>query len=127
MMHILYIEDDIESIKIVKKAMKSKGYPFMWALNGEEALALVKAHPGLIIINLCLAGVDAAFLVRQLREFGGFIDQVPIIGLTSPRLPRQGAKALGVGCNAYLQKPLDIKELLSLIGDYLPSPDQRAP
>lgn len=122
MAHILYIEDDLGSISLVKKVLNSHGHKLMWAFNGQEGLELAMAHPGLILLDVKLPDMDGYEVARRLRTSGNcHLAYVPIIAVTGYNREGEADRALDAGCDVYMTKPYNIRELSARVEAFLPS------
>lgn len=124
MSHILYIEDDPDSIIVVKKFLESSGYKVIWGFNGKEGLDLALAHPGLILLDIKLPDMSGFDVVRKLRSSGhNHLAYVPIIAITAYDTKQAARNALEAGCDLYLTKPINMLELRKHVKSFLPAPD----
>lgn len=122
MAHILYIEDDLGSINLVKKVLNSHGHKLIWAFNGQEGLDLAMAHPGLILLDVKLPDMDGYEVARRLRTCGNcHLAYVPIIAVTGYKRDGEADRALDAGCDVYMTKPYNIRELSARVEAFLPS------
>ena len=116
---ILYIEDNPNNMQLVGKIVRSRGYELIEAVNGESGLETAEnQRPNLILLDINLPDVDGYEVARRLREteFGA---SVPIIAVTANALVGDNEKALAAGCDDYLAKPINIRQLLGCIGHHL--------
>jgi len=106
---ILIIEDNPSNLKLVKTLLTIEGYEIQTATNAEEALELLNAfHPHLILMDLQLPGMDGLELTQKLKSDPRF-QKIIIIALTAYAMTRDEEKALAVGCDGYMTKPIDVK------------------
>lgn len=120
---ILYIEDNPDNKALVQRALESKGYRFLWAENGMGGLDLAKKdHPDIILLDINLPDIDGYEVARRLRgENINMMLYVPIIAITANALRGDAEKALAAGCDVYMSKPINIRELWARIEAFLPS------
>jgi CheY-like chemotaxis protein len=92
--------------------------------SGEEARAQLARSPDqiqVVLMDISLRGSeDGLTLTRYLRSQDRWKD-VPIIATTAHAFPEDRTSALAAGCDAYLAKPFDRGELLSLMRTTLAS------
>jgi len=125
---LLVVDDNEVIVKTVSVKLKSAGYQVFTALDGAEAVALVrKEKPDLILLDLGfppdIGGVpwDGFRIMEWLRR----VDEskkIPIIVITGGAGDRDKERALASGAVAFLYKPLDHDELLKLVRAVLGSP-----
>jgi CheY-like chemotaxis protein len=122
MNEVLYIEDSAVNTYIVKKMLKSLGYPMIPAYDGTEGIALAETRqPSLILIDLILPDCHGLDVVKHLRHMPQF-DNTPIIALTATDSPAMKEDCLDAGCIDYLEKPISQARLTSTIEKYLGIP-----
>ena len=120
--NILYVEDNIDNLKLVERALSSRGYTFHGAINGSEGLSLAeKIKPDVILLDINLPDIDGYEVARQLRKSGeSGLHYVPIIAITANALKGDAEKALAAGCDVYMAKPINVRELWARVEAFLP-------
>ena len=116
---VILIADDMEEIRLMlKQAMLMNGYSVVEATNGIEAVeAARQRRPDLVLIDLNMPEMDGLKAIEEIRKIKG--EQVPIVAITAFDTYGMKEAAIQVGCNEYLNKPLNISQLESLVRDYL--------
>ena len=89
------------------------------ARDGQEAVkkALVET-PDLILLDVMMPKMDGFVACQEMRKHE-LLKNVPIIMVTSRGEPSNVASGYRSGCNAYLTKPINARELLDLVGLFL--------
>ena len=120
---VLYIEDNPDNKTLVQRALEAKGYLFLWAPNGLTGVEMAKNDkPDVILLDINLPDIDGYEVARRLRsESSRNLLYVPIIAVTANALRGDAEKALAAGCDVYMSKPINIRELWARIEAYLPS------
>ena len=109
---ILYIEDNPDNMMLVERAIESLGCQLVWASDGAQGLGLAHAVcPAVILLDINLPDMDGYHIAQQLRASSNGVRNVPIIAVTANVLNGVSEKAMAAGCNAYLPKPLNTREL----------------
>jgi two-component system, cell cycle response regulator DivK len=110
---ILYIEDNPDNMQLVRRAIEAIGHKLVGAPNGLEGLRLAKeTQPALILLDINLPDIDGYEVARRLRSGEDlYLKNVPIIAVTANALRGDADKALGAGCDVYMSKPINIREL----------------
>lgn len=117
---VLYIEDNPDNKTLVQRALESKGYTLVWAAKGEEGLAQAAAiRPGVILLDINLPDIDGYEVARRLKA-DPELEAIPIIAITANALKGDAEKALAAGCDFYMSKPIQIRELWTRVMDVLP-------
>ncbi len=116
---ILIVDDNQDSRELVVKILKARGYQTIEAVDGEEALEkAVAERPDLILMDRSLPKIDGYEVTRRLKSQQDFKD-IPIVALTAHAMRGDREKALEAGCEGYISKPINVRELPELIMSYL--------
>jgi len=120
---ILYIEDNPDNKALVQRALEARGYRFLWAANSLQGLEMAQNdHPNVILLDINLPDIDGYEVARRLRSDNTkMMLYVPIIAITANALRGDAEKALAAGCDVYMSKPINIRELWARIEAFLPS------
>lgn len=120
---ILCIEDNPDNMLLVKRVLEARGYNVLEARNGSEGLSMAEGQTvDLILLDINLPDVDGYEVARQLRaSMKNQLLYVPIIAITANALRGDAEKALEAGCDVYMAKPINIRELWARVEGFLPS------
>jgi len=120
---ILYIEDNADNSLLVRRALEARGYQFLWAENGLQGLEMIEQkQPDLLLLDINLPDIDGYEVARRLRSSGkGQLAYLPIIAITANALKGDAEKALNAGCDVYMAKPINIRELWARVEAFLPT------
>ena len=109
---ILIVDDEAINLKLVKAYLLKEGYHFITASDGEEALTVVNdTIPDLILLDVMMPGFDGFEVCRRLKSKKRF-QKIPIIMVTALTETEHKIKAMEVGADDFISKPLDRIELL---------------
>ena len=118
---ILIVEDNPLHMRLMEMTLRGKNYTLLKAADGEEALDIAqREQPDLIIMDIRLPGMNGFEVTRKLRENPAF-SYTPIIALTAFAMMGDGDKVIESGCDTYLTKPFDTRELPGVIAKMLPN------
>ena len=122
--NVLYIEDNPDNMTLVKRALESRGYVLLEAFNGLNGVARAeKDEVDLILLDINLPDIDGYEVARRIRSSGkNKLAYVPIIAITANALKGDAEKALAAGCDVYMSKPINIRELWARVEAFVPSP-----
>jgi two-component system cell cycle response regulator DivK len=123
---VLYIEDNVSNLILVQRALEARGYNFLGAETGIEGLKLAEIYrPNVILLDINLPDIDGYEVARKLRQSGthGYL-YTPIIAITANALRGDAEKALEAGCDVYMSKPINIRELWARVEAFLPLTDE---
>ncbi len=116
---ILVVEDNQDNREMVVKVLKFNGYQVVEAVDGEEAIEKVKAEdPDLILLDIFLPKMDGYEATRRLKGDTS-LRNIPIIALTAHAMKGSMEEALAAGCDGYISKPIDVRELPKQIQHFL--------
>ena len=124
--NVLYIEDNSDNMMLVKRALEARGYCLLEARNGLEGVEKAENEEvDLILLDINLPDIDGYEVARRLRNSGkSSLVYVPIIAVTANALKGDAEKALAAGCDVYMSKPINIRELWARVEAFVPSPQQ---
>ena len=118
MKKILIVEDNEKNIYLMNFILKNKGYEVIEARNGKKGIELAaKEKPDLIIMDIKLPDIDGTEATKEIRKTKDG-SKVPIVAVTSYALPGDKEKALEVGCNGYITKPINPDTFIKDIEKY---------
>lgn len=120
---ILYIEDNPDNMLLVKRALEARGYRLLQATTGQQGLEIAeRENVDLILLDINLPDIDGYEVARRLRRHKkASLAYVPIIAITANALKGDAEKALEAGCDVYMAKPINIRELWAQVEGLLPS------
>ena len=120
---LLVVEDVPDTLNLVELTLTFKGYRVVTATNGQEALkAIEKERPSVIITDILMPRMDGFTLVHRLRVRPETRD-IPVIFLSATYVaPEDKDFAAAIGVTQFIEKPIDIEELLRTVSKLL---DQR--
>ena len=110
MFHILVVDDDKNTRRLLTAVLEAENYSVSTAENGEEALAVLdKTHVDLIVLDIMMPKMDGYELTTLLRETN---NDLPVLMLTAKQLPEDKHKGFQSGTDDYMTKPIDETEML---------------
>ena len=118
MKRILYVEDNFQNKRLVRKILSAKGYEVLEADDGESGVQMaLDERPDLILMDIAMPEMDGLTATKIIRKLAVGAE-VPIIALTanSNTFYRE---AIAAGCNEVIKKPFEEKKLKSLLKFYL--------
>lgn len=117
--HLLVVEDNPINAELLVHLMGAHGYEVRTAADATQALkALAERRPDLILLDLQLPDIDGFELARRLKADPA-TRAIPIVAVTSYAMPTDRAQALAAGCDDYVAKPINTRELPQLVARYL--------
>lgn len=118
---ILVVEDNHDNMTLITDVLHSLDYDVIAARDGEDGLKTAKDEkPALILLDLSLPKMDGWTVARSLKsDSDPDVVKIPIIALTAHAMVGDREKAIAAGCNDYLSKPINLRELASKLNQYL--------
>lgn len=110
-MKILLVEDNPDDLYFARRELTRLGHAVVGAESGAAALALYdKERPDLVITDIHMPGMDGFALTQEVQRRAGE-DWQPVMFLTGHRDDELQIRALGVGADAYVTKPVSAEML----------------
>ena len=108
----LIVEDDPHIQRVIAWKFEAEGYEVVSTASGAEALQLIAdAEPSVILLDIRLPDVDGVSVCQEARK----LTSAPILMLTGEISPEVAVRALDVGANDYVRKPVDLSELAARV------------
>ena len=116
---ILIVEDEPKNLTLLRDLLQVSGYKTIEATDGEKGVELAKARkPGLILMDIQMPEMDGLEATRILKT-DATTSNIPVLALTAYAMKGDEERILEAGCDGYLTKPFDIKELLKEVAENL--------
>jgi len=116
---ILIVEDNPWNMRLTEMTLRGRNYTLLKATDGEEALDMAtRERPDLIIMDIQLPRINGLEVTQRLRQMVVF-NHTPIIGVTAHAMKGDKERIIGAGCDAYLPKPINTRELPKLVAEML--------
>jgi len=112
---ILIVEDEKDVVKMLEYNLKKEGFATLSANDGEYALDVAsRKHPGLIILDLMLPGLDGLEVCKALKK-DIKTSSIPVIMLTAKVQETDKIVGLELGADDYITKPFSPREVIARI------------
>lgn len=116
---ILVVEDNPDNRILITDVLSSLDYEVLVAVDGEEGVDKAQTEvPDLILMDLSLPQMDGWTATGKIKE-NPSLTHIPIIALTAHAMVGDREKALEAGCDDYVSKPIDLRELAGKLAKYL--------
>ncbi len=111
---ILIVEDDPDSAQFFKALMQSEGYEAWICHNGEDGMARLggQAEYDLVLLDLMLPGMSGWEVLGQIKS-DGKLRYIPVVVLSAISDKASALKALEMGAEDFLTKPVDVETMLT--------------
>jgi two-component system cell cycle response regulator DivK len=118
MKKILIVEDVELNVDLLTQLLEDE-YELIVAGDGAQGVALAEQeHPDLILMDISLPGMDGYEATRRMKANDG-LKHIPVIGLSAHAMSGDADKALAVGCDDYLTKPVNEELLFAKLKTFL--------
>lgn len=108
---ILIVDDNPTNLKLAADVLECEGHDVLRAQDAEEAQAVLRRTvPALILVDIQMPGMDGLTLTRILKADPAY-RHVPVVALTSFAMKGDEQKARDAGCDGYITKPIDTRQL----------------
>jgi CheY-like chemotaxis protein len=113
---ILVVEDSADTRDVLRFMLEAEGARVITAGSGLEGVATaVSFRPEIVLCDIGLPDIDGLEVARRLRRRTDF-DRIRLIALTGYGQSEDVRQALAAGFEAHLTKPINLDELLALLG-----------
>ncbi|HWB80204.1 MAG TPA: response regulator [Nannocystaceae bacterium] len=108
---ILVVDDNATNTKLLTFILGTRGYDVRSAEEAEGALRIIaEFEPVLILMDIQLPGMDGLTLTRLIKSNPKTRD-IAVIAVTAAAMKGDDERAREAGCDAYITKPIDVREL----------------
>jgi DNA-binding response OmpR family regulator len=109
---LLVVEDDPDTIYLLKQILRIAGFNVMSAMSGQEALKkIVEFEPNLVLLDLMLPEMDGWEIYSYLRQ----MTDVPVIIISALGNKEEIVKGLHRGADDYITKPFHNSEVVERV------------
>lgn len=119
---LLYIEDNPANLKLVEDILTD--YPeirFLLATHAKMGIDMAVAlKPDLILMDINLPDIDGIEALKRLKNFEE-THEIPVIAVSANAMGKDIDRAMAEGFEAYITKPIDIRNFRKVIEDELKS------
>ncbi len=115
--HILLVDDEPETLRLLRKVVQAEGYTVEEAGDGVQALAIYRQRiPDLILLDIIMPRLDGLSVLREVRTNNTVTGIIMVSALTSEKLTLEAMQA---GADDYVNKPFPLKDLRTRISQVI--------
>lgn len=112
---ILIVDDEEHICELIKFNLENNGYKCICALNGIDALNIVKEEkPDLVLLDLMLPGMDGYDVCKEIRKDNN-TSTTSIIMITAKGEELDKVLGLELGADDYITKPFSVREMVARV------------
>jgi signal transduction histidine kinase len=116
---ILVVDDNLTNLSLLVSALEPLGFEMTIAENGKVALEQAKQkEPDLILTDLLMPVMNGIESIKEIRKLPN-LTKVKVVGITAPVIQDKQCMEFQKICNANIDKPINLSELLDLIKNLL--------
>jgi signal transduction histidine kinase len=116
---ILYIEDNADNQRLVRRILEARGYDVLLAGDGPDGLAMAReSRPHLILVDINIPGLDGYETTTRLRGME-HLHGIPIVAVTADSRVGARERSLVAGCDGYITKPIDPRLLPQQLQEFI--------
>ena len=116
---ILIIEDNLLNMELATELLELENWLVLQAENAHLGIHMARSkQPDLILMDIKLPGMDGLSATRKLKEDPKTKD-IKVVAFTSHAMKSDYEKAMEVGCDGFITKPIDVKKFTQEIRMYL--------
>ncbi|MBF0195059.1 MAG: CHASE domain-containing protein [Magnetococcales bacterium] len=122
---VLLVEDNVINRQVAREILEGIKLNVEIAINGSEAIEMVlQENYDAILMDIQMPQMDGYTATRTIRSFDQFKD-LPIIGLTAHAMKGDREHCLKAGMNDHVAKPINKKQLFSILLKWIPQQTQK--
>jgi two-component system, cell cycle response regulator DivK len=119
---ILIVEDNPQSLKLLRDILQIKGYQTLEAETGEEGVRIARERqPALILMDIQLPGINGIEALQRLRA-DPVTSATPVIAVTASVMTQDRSRIMAAGFNGFQSKPISVNQLLATVRETLDKP-----
>jgi len=113
---VLVVDDDPDALGLVREILESAGARVRTATSARDAIASIEQDvPDVLVSDLGMPGMDGYEMIQRSRRVEGPAKDLPAAALTAYARSEDRAKALRLGFEMHLAKPIDPSELIAAV------------
>lgn len=121
---ILLVEDNEDNRTVYTTILRYYGFHVVEAPSGEEGVELARElQPGLVLMDVGLPGIDGWEATRMLKA-DPRTARIPVVALTAHAMAEHRAASYAAGCDGYLAKPIEPRDVLAEVRRFLVASDR---
>lgn len=119
---VLLVEDNEDNLIVYRTILDHVGYRVIEARDGEEGVSRARRdRPDLILMDVSLPKIDGWEATRRIKA-DDETSAIPVIAVTAHALDDDRQKALEVGCDGYLAKPVAPRRVVEEVERFIGRP-----
>lgn len=110
---ILLVEDNEDNVTVYRAILEHSGFRVLEARDGPEGIRAARDElPDLVLMDISIPLVDGWEATRVLKADPATA-RIPVVALTAHAFESDRARALEAGCDGYLVKPIEPRQVVA--------------
>lgn len=123
--NVLLVEDNTVNTIVARKMLDKTKQNVDTASNGHEGLKMAEENQyDLILMDVQMPVMDGLEATVRIRQLTNGSELTPIVALTAGAMQKDKERALSVGMNDFLAKPINYDQLAKMLAKYLNNPEE---
>jgi len=120
MIKVLIIDDDNKNIYALSATLRSRAFSTVSAMTAKDGIEMLEKDPaiGVILMDMMMPDMDGYEAIREIKGDRKF-KYLPVIAVTAQAMNGDREKCLAAGADYYIPKPIDVDQLLIILGKYV--------
>jgi len=111
---LLIVDDEHDICDFVKNFFSERGYAVNTALNGDDALSIIKSDkPDIVLLDIKMNGMDGIAVLKHIK---GIDKNIRVVMVTALEDQEKMDEACRLGACEYITKPLILDNLENVVG-----------
>ena len=116
---ILIVEDNEKNMKLVRDILQHQGHATLEAVTGRGGVQMAATLlPDLILMDIQLPDIDGIQALREIRTVAA-LDAVPVVAVSASVMPDEQHKIVSSGFDAFVTKPINLKQFRETVQRFL--------
>ncbi|MCK5035998.1 MAG: response regulator [Candidatus Sabulitectum sp.] len=116
----LVIEDNEDNMVLITTLLRMNGFKSIWADTGLKGLQMAQEqNPDFILLDIQLPDIEGTEVLKRIRALKTDVCRICVIAMTSYAMAGDREKLIGLGCNGYIQKPINPMRVISQIREVI--------
>ena len=116
---ILIVEDNEKNMKLVRDILQHQGHATLEATTGRDGVEMATTLlPDLILMDIQLPDIDGIQALREIRTVAA-LDAVPVVAVSASVMPDEQHKIVSSGFDAFVTKPINLKQFRETVQRFL--------
>ncbi len=109
---VLIIDDDADSVTMLKVILQAAGFNVLGALDGPEGLKkFSETNPDIILLDMWMPDMDGLQVIQHLRN----LSEVPVLVVSAVAQEDSVVNAFNTGADDYIRKPFSAREIVARV------------